>query len=238
MDACARLADHPARCPYVRILASSREALGIGGEVTYRVPPWACRISAICPPSNRWASMKRVQLFIDRATRGRPILYRDEENAPAVAQVCHRLDGIPLAIELAAAKVRVLSVEQIAKRLDDRFRLLTGGSRTALERHQTLRAAIDWSYNLLPAAEQVLFRRLSVFVGGWTWKRPSRSCGDGMEEDIFDLLEQLVNKSLVMLRRGQETRYRMLETIRQYASEKLLDAGGSKDPRISTWLIL
>jgi len=145
-----------------------------------------------------------------------------------VAQICHRLDGIPLAIELAAAKVRVLGVEQIAKRLDDRFRLLTGGSRTALERHQTLRAAIDWSYNLLPTAEQVLFRRLSVFVGGWTSEAAESICGDGFEVDVFELLEQLINKSLVMMEAAEgQTRYHMLETMRQYAGEKLLEAGES-----------
>src|SRR5690606_2722265 len=138
------------------------------------------------------------------------------------------LDGIPLAIELAAAKMRVLSVEQIAKRLDDRFRLLTGGSRTAMKRHQTLRAVIDWSYNLLTDTEQVLFQRLSVFVGGWTLEAAEAVCeGEAMKsEDVLDLLEQLINKSLIIRKEIEhEARYHMLETLRQYANEKLVESG-------------
>ncbi|MBI3163886.1 MAG: protein kinase, partial [Chloroflexi bacterium] len=169
VDACAKMAGQILRAaPKVRIMASSREALGVSGEVMVRVP------SLELPDANRLSSMdalcecEAVKLFVDRATSSVPSFTLTDNDAPFLAQICHRLDGIPLAIELAAVKVRVLSVEQIAKRLDDRFRLLTGGSRTALERHQTLRATLDWSYNLLSPGEQILFRRLSVFVGGWT----------------------------------------------------------------------
>jgi non-specific serine/threonine protein kinase len=158
----------------------------------------------------------------------------NKDNAPHIAQICHRLDGIPLAIELAAARVKVLSVEQISKRLDDRFRLLTGGARTALPRQQTLRALIDWSYDLLTENERLLLTRLSVFAGGWTLEAAEEVCiGQNviLSYDILDLLTQLVNKSLVVViehSQSGETRYRMLETIRQYAREKLLEAGGSE----------
>jgi predicted ATPase len=229
VDACAHMADrilHTA--PDVRILASSRESLGIGGEVTYRVPSLDLPDLAHLPSVESLSQYEAVKLFIDRARAAVPSFSVTNENAPAVAQICHRLDGIPLAIELAAAKTRVLGVEQIAKRLDDRFRLLTGGSRTALERHQTLRAAIDWSYNLLPNAEQVLFRRLSVFVGGWTLEAAESICSDGLDEEVFNLLEQLINKSLALMEGGDhETRYYMLETMRQYAAEKLVEADES-----------
>lgn len=160
------------------------------------------------------------------------------ENASFLAQICCRLDGIPLAIELAAAKVRVLSVKQIAKRLDHRFRLLTGGSRTALERHQTLRATINWSYNLLTPPEQTLFRRLSVFVGGWRLEAAESICSDESiagvvrSEDILNLLEQLINKSLVGVEEQEgETCYHFLETIREYAVEKLSESGEEQKVR-------
>src|SRR5439155_8972105 len=141
-------------------------------------------------------------------------------NAPAVAQVCYRLDGIPLAIELAAARMKVLAVAQIAARLNDRFRLLTGGSRTALPRHQTLRAAIDWSYDLLSDPERVLLRRLSVFAGGWSLDAAEAVChGEGIEDwEVLDLLTALVEKSLVQYEEQEGTaRYRLLETVRQYS---------------------
>ena len=231
VDACAHMADrilHAA--PDVRILASSREALGIGGEVTYRVPSLDLPDIGHLPSVESMSQYEAVKLFIDRARAAVTTFSVTNENAPAVAQICYRLDGIPLAIELAAAKIRVLGIEQIARRLDDRFRLLTGGSRTALERHQTLRAAIDWSYNLLPSAEQVLFRRLSVFIGGWTLEAAEFICQSESvkSEDILSLLEQLINKSLVSMDETQaEPRYSMLETIRQYANEKLVEAGES-----------
>jgi predicted ATPase/class 3 adenylate cyclase len=231
VDICARMADrilHAA--PNVRILVSSREALGIGGEVTYRVPSLGLPDLQDLPPIESFSQYEAVRLFIDRATSVVPTFAVTNENAPALAQICSRLDGIPLAIELAAAKVRVLSLDQIAKRLDDRFRLLTGGSRTALERHQTLRATIDWSFNLLPPAEQVLFRRLSVFVGGWTLEGAESVCSDEsvQRDNVLNLLEQLINKSLVIAEEEQgESRYRVLETIRQYANEKLVESGAS-----------
>ncbi len=174
-----------------------------------------------------------MRLFIDRALLVASHFVVDRDNAPFIAQICYRLDGIPLAIELAAARVKVLSVEQISTRLNDRFRLLTGGSRTALPRQQTLRALIDWSYDLLTGNERLLLRRLSIFSGGWTLEAAEEICaGEEIESfDVLELLTQLVNKSLVALgehTQSGETRYRMLETIRQYAQEKLLKAGGSE----------
>jgi predicted ATPase len=232
VDACAQMTDRILRAaPNVHILASSREALGIAGEVTYRVPslglPDIDRILSI----DSLSQYEAVKLFIDRAISAVPNFTVTKENAPFLAQICHRLDGIPLAIELAAAKVRVLSVEQIASRLDDRFRLLTGGSRTALERHQTLRAAIDWSYNLLPVNEQMLFSRLSIFAGGWTLEAAEFVCSGEIvnQEDVLTLLEYLINKSMVIAEEnGSEVRYRILETMRQYANEKLVEAGKSE----------
>jgi predicted ATPase/class 3 adenylate cyclase len=241
VDACARQADRILRAaPEVLILASSREALGIGGEVTYRVPSLGLPDLAHLPSVETLDQYEAVRLFIDRATSADPSFAVTNENAPAVAQICHRLDGIPLAIELAAAKIRVLGVDQIARRLDDRFKLLTGGSRTALERHQTLRAAIDWSYNLLPPDEQILYRRLSIFVGGWTLEAAESVCSGGTitSDDILDLLDHLIHKSLVF---REESRYRMLETIRQYANEKLVAAGESdsvRDKHLDTFLSL
>src|SRR5262249_3393248 len=150
----------------------------------------------------------------------------DSQNASVIAQICQRLDGIPLAIELAAARTNMLTVEQISKRLDDRFSLLIGGLRSALPRHQTLRATIDWSYNLLSEEERLLFRRLAFFVGGWTLEAAENVCSqNGIESElVLDLLSQLVKKSLVVVKEihGQ-TRYRRLETIRQYAREKLFE---------------
>lgn len=231
VDACAQMANKILQAaPNVRILASSREALGIAGEVTYRVPSLGLPDMSHLPSFESLNQYEAVKLFIDRAMSAIPSFTVTNDNAPSLAQICYRLDGIPLAIELAAAKVRVLSVEQIAKRLDDRFRLLTGGSRTALERHQTLRAAIDWSYNLLPPNEQVLFRRLSVFIGGWTLEAAESVCSDtsAKSENVLELLEHLINKSIVIAEETQhETRYRMLETMRQYANEKLVESGES-----------
>ena len=232
VDACARMVDrllHAA--PKLRILASSREALGIAGEVSYRVPSLGLPDIKQLPSLDSLSQYEAVRLFIDRAQAAQPSFHVTNENAPAVAQICYRLDGIPLALELAAAKVRALSVDQIAKRLDDRFRLLTGGNRTALERHQTLRATLDWSYNLLPAPEQILFRRLSTFVNGWTLDAAESVCSDELipREDVFDVLEKLVNKSLVLAQEWKdETRYSMLETMRQYAGEKLIESGESE----------
>ncbi len=220
-------------CADLRILASSREQLGIAGETAFRVPSLSIPDPRHSPAIETLAQYEAVQLFVDRAALALPGFTLTHDNAAAVVQICHRLDGIPLAIELAAARVRVLRVEQIAARLADAFRLLTGGSRTALPRQQTLRAMMDWSYNLLSEAERILLRRLSAFAGGWTLEAAEVIGSDQDEDgtihpdDMLDLLSQLVNKSLVMAEReqGQEARYRFLETIRQYAREKLLESG-------------
>jgi non-specific serine/threonine protein kinase len=168
-----------------------------------------------------------VQLFVERARVVEPGFTPGERNAPALSEVCSRLDGIPLALELAAARARVLTVEQIAARLDDRFRLLTGGSRTALRRQQTLRATVDWSHDLLSEPERALLRRLSVFAGGWTLEAAEAVCAADpvASEDVLDLLTGLVDKSLVVAE-GQDSgeRYRLLETIRQYGWGKLQEA--------------
>ncbi|HNC91307.1 MAG TPA: adenylate/guanylate cyclase domain-containing protein, partial [Anaerolineales bacterium] len=209
IDACARLADHLLHLSAgVKILASSREALGIAGEVAYRTPSLA--------------DSESTSLFLDRARAANSKFSLTESNASAIAQICHRLDGIPLAIELAAARTKILSAEQIATRLDDMFRLLVGGSRTALPRQQTLRALIDWSYDLLSDEEKRLLQFASVFVGGWTLDALEFVAN---EPNTLELLEQLVNKSLVVTEeREGEMRYFLLETIRQYAREKLFEA--------------
>ena len=231
VDACARMVDRILHAtPDMRILATSREALGIEGEVIYPIPSLELPDMSNLPSLEILSQYEAVKLFIHRAAFAVPTFTVTNANAPALAQVCHQLDGIPLAIELAAAKIRVLSVEQIAKRLNDRFRLLTGGSRMVLERHQTLRATIDWSYNLLSAAEQALLQKLSVFVGGWTLEAAEEVGAGGLikSEDVLHLLEQLINKSVVIVEEvGHESRYHMLETIRQYANEKLVESGES-----------
>ena len=193
-----------------------------------------CLTQNICPRIEQLSQYEAVRLFIDRALLVAPHFEVDKDNAPFIAQICYRLDGIPLAIELATARIKMLSVEQISARLDDRFRLLTGGARTALPRQQTLRALIDWSYDILSENERLLLRRLSVFAGGWTLEAAEEVCVRGwyrITYDVLDLLTQLVNKSLVVVMehsQSGETRYRMLETIRQYAREKLLEAGGGE----------
>jgi non-specific serine/threonine protein kinase len=186
-----------------------------------------------------------IELFHDRAGNAKMNFVLDENNASPVAQICRRLDGIPLAIELAAARIKVLSVDEIAARLDDRFSLLTAGSRTAIPRHQTLRATIDWSYDLLTESERVLFRRLSVFTGGFTLEAAEAVCSQGMKRnDVLDLLSRLVDKSLIMVEEDaglHGTRYRLLETIRQYALEKLVEIGeapGIRDQHLGFYLDL
>ena len=177
LEACAQLADSLLHtCPRLKILVSSREALGMAGEVSFRVPSLSLPDAHHLPSLESLTQYDSVRLFIERAVAVKSDFVATNENAPAVAQVCSRLDGIPLAIELAAARVKGLSVEQISERLDDRFRLLTGGSRTALPRHQTLRAMIEWSYDLLSEAERVLLRRLAVFVGDWTLEAAEAVC--------------------------------------------------------------
>ncbi len=229
LAACADLAAALLRaCPQVLILATSREGLGVPGETVWRVPSLSLPDDVHHLPSSvDLVLYDAVRLFVDRAVVTTPGFAVTNQNAPAVAQVCKRLDGIPLAIELAAARVKVLAVEQIAARLDDRFRLLTGGSRTVLPRHQTLQAAMDWSYHLLSEPERMLLRRLSVFTGGWTLEAAEAvSSGNGVETDkILDLLTSLVDKSLVLAetQRG-EARHRLLETVRQYGRDRLGEA--------------
>jgi len=217
-------------CPNLHILASSREALGISGEAAYRVPSLQAPDIAETSPLEKLAKFDSIRLFLERAAAAKPGFELTRENASALVQICSRLDGIPLAIELAASRVKVLSPEQIAARLDDRFRLLTGGSRTALPRQQTLRALIDWSYSLLSEEEKTLFRRLAVFVGGWTLEAAEAVCGNenGLTDespfDVMDLLTKLVDKSLLLMdETTDDIRYHRLETIRQYSREKLFE---------------
>jgi non-specific serine/threonine protein kinase len=227
LDACAQLADTLLkRCPELKILATSREALSIVGEAVYQVP--SLGLPNIQQLIDKFRAYESIRLFEERAQLVRMDFSLTLENSSSVAKICNRLDGIPLAIELAAARVSTLSTEQIEKLLQDSFHLLTTGNRTALPRQQTLQATIDWSYNLLSPAEQTLFRRLSVFVDGCTIEAAAAICADITikSETILDLLTQLINKSLVV---GQEEagriRYRMLETIRRYANEKLAESG-------------
>jgi predicted ATPase/DNA-binding SARP family transcriptional activator len=221
-------------CENLSILATSREALRVSGEIPYRVPSLEIPKLDIEPAINALANIESVRLFTERAARASLGFAIDSQNALVIARICQRLDGIPLAIELAAARANMLTVEQILKRLDDRFNLLTGGLRTAQPRHQTLRAMIEWSYELLSEPERLLFRRLAVFKGGCTLEAAEEVCrGTSIESgDVLNLLSQLVNKSLVVVEAfGSETRYRMLETIRQYARDKLLESNEMEQVR-------
>jgi predicted ATPase/class 3 adenylate cyclase/DNA-binding CsgD family transcriptional regulator len=223
LDNCEHLLDASAalitklldRCPGVTLLTTSREPIGVPGEVTWRVPSLSLDSEAI-------------SLFVDRAQRARPDFALNEDNVETVGEICRRLDGMPLAIELAAARVRALSLNDILDSLHDRFRLLTGGSRTAVLRQQTLRASVDWSHALLTEAERVLFRRLAPFMDGFDLDA-AQAVGGGEDVEryqVLDMLGLLVDKSLVLAEdRGGRTRYRLLETVRQYASEKLSESG-------------
>ncbi len=238
---CAALGtDLLAACPGLRILATSRTPLGLSGECTWSVPPLtildpARDLFQVPDVVAKVSQFEAARLFIDRAASAKPGFVVNAENAPAIAQICWRLDGIPLAIELAAARARVLSPEQIANRLDDRFRLLTGGNRSVLPHQQTLRALIDWSYDLLSDAERVLFRRLGVFGGGRTIEGIEAVCtGDGVDAfDALDLLQQLVDKSLLAVESDPEhgDRYTMIESVWQYAQEKLEESGEATELR-------
>jgi predicted ATPase/class 3 adenylate cyclase len=271
LDASAHLSESLLRgCPSLQILATSREGLGVPGERTYRVPslsvpdlevgsrvegrgsrvdPAAARSAAFDPRPSTLLQYEAVRLFVERAALSQPDFVLTEQKAPIVAHICRQLDGIPLAIELAAARVKVLPVEKLNERLSDMFRLLTGGSRTALPRQQTLQATIDWSYNLLSEPERTLLRRLSAFAGGWTLEAAEAVCGDEegrrqkavgsrdcpsglpsafclLPSDILDLLTALVEKSLVVYDAWHgDGRYRLPETVRQYSRDRLLQAG-------------
>jgi predicted ATPase/class 3 adenylate cyclase len=260
LDNCEHLIEHCAhvaetllqQCPHLCIVTTSRETLGVPGETTWRVPclslpdPTPTGSRSLRPAA--LAEYEAVRLFVERASASYPAFALTEQNAAAVVQVCARLDGIPLALELAAAQVKALTVEQIAARLDDRFRLLTRGSRTALPRQQTLRALFDWSYDLLAAAERALLMRLSVFAAGWTLEAAEVVCGetgDAMATgsrlqtdpaspspapieawDVQRVLLQLVEKSLILYEAHNSMgRYRLLETVQQYSRDKLYTTG-------------
>jgi predicted ATPase/DNA-binding CsgD family transcriptional regulator len=238
IDACAALSDTLLHsCSDLYILATSREALGIAGERAWLVPSLSLPHPERLPPVKELGRYEGVRLFVERAAAVASTFELTEQNAPAVVRVCGQLDGIPLAIELAAAKVRVLSVQQIATRLDDSFRLLTTENRTAVPRHMTLRATIDWSHGLLSDEERNLFRRLSVFAGGWTLEAAEEICaGEGIEkEEVLDLLTHLVDKSLVLVadqrQGGEEARYRLLETVRHYGTQTLKSSGEGPEIR-------
>ena len=215
VEACATLVEAMLRgCPRVGVIATSREALGVTGETAWLVPPLN--------------STEAAQLFVERAQAVLPSFSLADGNTAAVAEICRRVDHLPLAIELAAARVRVLPPEQIAHRLDDAFKLLTTGNRTSLPRHRTLRATMEWSFALLGEREQVLLRRLSVFAGGFTLDAAETVCAGAPldAEDILDGVAALVDKSLIVMEAGDRTaRYRLLETVRQYGAERLTDAG-------------
>ena len=209
----------------LRIVASSREPLHVGGEITCQVPPLAVPARDAVMEPGELAGFEAVRLFEERARALRSDFRVTRGNAAAVMEICRRLDGLPLALELAAARVRSMSVETIAERLNDRFRLLTRGDRTALPRQQTLRALIDWSYELLDEPERALLRRLSVFAGGWKLEAAEAVCGDdGQCDAVLDVLDALVQKSLVDLDPAGN-RYRVLESVREYAVERLRESG-------------
>ena len=202
-------------CPAVTLLATSREPIRAVGEITWQVPSLSVEDEA-------------VELFTDRARQVRPDFAITDDNEAAVTEICRRLDGMPLAIELAAARIRALSLVEIVDSLHDRFRLLTGGARTVVRRQQTLRASVDWSHALLTEPERVLFRRLAVFVGGFDLDAAQAIGGGGDVEryQVLDQLTLLVDKSLVVAESSSgRTRYRLLETVRQYALEKLGESG-------------
>jgi predicted ATPase/DNA-binding SARP family transcriptional activator len=214
-------------CQRLRILATSREPLGITGEALWLVEPLALPDGDAGP--GEIESSPAVQLLRDRASAVRKDLVIDARTLSTMVRVCRALDGMPLAIELAAARLRTMSLDQLAHRLDDRFRLLTGGSRTALPRHRTLRAVVDWSWELLTDAERTVLRRLSVFSGGASLEAAERVCaGDGVEpEQVLELLTALAEKSLVLTEGDSAPRYRMLGTIKEYAAHRLAEAGES-----------
>jgi predicted ATPase/DNA-binding CsgD family transcriptional regulator len=221
-------------CPGVKVLATSRAPLGLSGESNWRVPSLALPEDLGHEPVESLSQYDAVKLFIERAVKARSNFAVTNDNAPTVAQLCADLDGIPLAIELAAARVRMLSLEQIAAGLADRFHLLTGGARGALPRQQTLRASVDWSHELLSDQERVLLRRLGVFAGGFTLDAAEQVCADDQLDRyaILDLLTALVDKSLVLtLERGTAVRYGMLEMVRQYAVQRLEGSGEHRELR-------
>jgi predicted ATPase len=246
VEECARLADWLLKgSPGLKLLATSREILGVGGETSLRVPPLELPDARQPPGVGALAQVEAVRLFVERARQAAPGFVLDESNANAVVQVCQRLDGIPLALELAAARLRMMTVQQVTSRLGDVFRLLTGGSRSALPRQQTLKAAMDWSYALLTDQEKLALQRLSVFARSWTLEGAEAVCaGNGIEDfEVLDLLGSLVDKSLAVRgsAEGDAGRFRMLETVRQYAHDRLLESGegsGVRDRHLEYYLKL
>ena len=227
IEAAAKFADRVlGECRRLRILATSREPLGITGEALWLVEPLA--VSADADPAEVAAS-PAVRLLRDRADAVRKDLGVDDHTLSTMVRICRALDGMPLAIELAAASLRTMTIDQLANRLDDRFRLLTSGSRTALPRHKTLRAVVDWSWELLTDAERTVLRRLSVFSGGASLEAAERVCvGDGVEQDqVLELLTSLAEKSLLVTEGDGAPRFRMLTTIKEYAADRLAEAGES-----------
>ncbi len=229
IHACANLAERLlSSCPKLKMIATSREALNCEGEKTYRIPALAIPDPNTNNTPEELIQFESVRLFIERALLVNPGFRVNNENATALAEICSRLDGIPLALELAAARTNILSISKIYERLDDRFSLLTGGKRTALPRQQTLRALIDWSYDLLSEEEKILWSRLTVFSGGWTLEAAEEVCSDEMisKSLILDLQSQLTEKSVIIFDESNG-RYRILESIKQYGIEKLSDGNGT-----------
>jgi predicted ATPase len=227
VPACGRLADALLRaCTDVRILTTSRQPLGVDGEMTYEVTPLDLPDPRHLPPLHQLSDVSAIKLFVDRAMASLPSFAITVTNATAVVHTCRRLDGIPLALELAAARIKAISVEQLAQRLDDTFWLLSGGGATKLPHHQTLQAMMDWSYDLLTDRERRVFRSLSVFAGGFTLDAAEQVCAvSGQARDeVFELLSNLVDKSLIAVDRDRDLRYRLLEPIRMYAEDKLRQA--------------
>lgn len=236
VSACAELSEGLLRvCPFLRILATSRQALGIEGEAVLLVPPLALPDPSSTPDAEHLAQYEAIHLFVDRASATAPHFRLSEPNVAIIAEICRQLDGVPLAIELAATRLKLLGAEQLAARLQDRFGLLTGGSRTAPARHQTLRATLDWSFQLLSEPERMLLRRLAVFSGGWTLEAAEQVIGgsDIETHQVLDLLGQLLDKSLVVVedQNPKQVRFRFLETIRQYAWERLEEANEIAETR-------
>jgi len=230
VDACAELAERLlSSCPSLRLLATSREPLQVAGERQWRVPALAAPELDEAVALAELAAYPAVQLFVVRAQAVAPGFRLTEANAATIGQVCARLEGLPLALELAAARARVLAIEQILDRLDDALRLLTGGGRAAPTRQQTMRAALDWSYSLLTPAEQAVFERLAVFAGGCDLEAAEAACigADLPPDEVLDVLSRLVDKSLLLVEERTATaRYRLLEPVRQYALARLKDSGG------------
>jgi non-specific serine/threonine protein kinase len=233
LTTCASLAEALLQaCPQLHILITSREPLRIDGETRWRVASLSAPDPAHPQLFEEIAHYEAIQLFCERATDSNPHFRLTPQNAPAIVRICHQLDGLPLALELAAARLSVLSVEQVADHLEERFALLTQGKRTAPARHQTLYAMLDWSYTLLSPVEQAMFQRLAVFVGSWNIDAIEQIASDIAPPSPFEVLANLVNKSLVIAEEQEHTqsdtieiRYRLLNTVQHYALEKLHQAG-------------